>query len=120
MQSKAATVDEYLKEVPPNRFEAIRSVRALCQEVLGGYEESMTYGMPCYSKNGNVEVAFNSQKQYISIYCLKAEVVDEYRDQLLGANIGKSCIRYTNPAKIDFDLIRSLLVANRESAESPC
>jgi uncharacterized protein YdhG (YjbR/CyaY superfamily) len=71
MQSTASTVDEYLETVPPQRLEALTKLRELCLRTLTGYEESMAYGGPTYSKNGVVEVGFMSQKQYISFYVLK-------------------------------------------------
>lgn len=36
----------------------------------------MEYGMPAYKRNGAVQVAFANQKQYISLYALKGEVVE--------------------------------------------
>src|SRR5829696_6380888 len=101
MQSTANTVDEYLETVPPERHTALRKLRQLCRTTLPGYEEGMEYGMPSYSKNGTVEIGFNSQKNYISFYVLKKEVLDRYRDQL--KDVGKGCIRYRRPDQIDFE-----------------
>jgi len=50
MQSRAANVDAYLDEVPPDRRELLTSLRELCLQVLDGYEESMAYGMPSYTR----------------------------------------------------------------------
>ena len=74
----------------------------------------MQYGMPSYSKDGTIEVGFNSQKNYISFYVLKKDVVDKYRDQL--RDVGKSCIRYRRPDQIDFAIVEKLL---EETADSP-
>ncbi len=79
MQSQASTVDQYLTEVPAKRMEALERLRTLCVTHLTGYEESMVYGMPSYSKDGTVAVSFASQKQYISLYILKQEVFDRHR-----------------------------------------
>ncbi len=110
MQSKAHTVDDYLKEVPHDRLEALQRLRQLCLEELIGYEESMLYGMPTY--NGNSVVAFTSQKNYISFYFPKSEIIDRYRGTLK-ASIGKSCIRFSKVNDIDFATIRSMLQALR-------
>ena len=120
MQSAATNIADYLAEVPASRRDALTTLRDLCVESLVGYEESMAYGAPCYKKNGIVEVAFASQKNYIAIYVLKKGVVDAFRQQLTGASIGKGCIRYSKPEKLDFKVIKMLLVATRESKETPC
>ena len=46
MQSMAKNVDEYLGEVPPERLDALKKLRALCLETLSGYQEGMAYNRP--------------------------------------------------------------------------
>jgi uncharacterized protein YdhG (YjbR/CyaY superfamily) len=113
MQSTAATVDEYLETVPPERREALTRLRELCLRELKGYKESMAYGMPSYSKDGSIDVCFASQKNYISFYALN-DVVDRYRDQL--KDVGKGCIRYRRPDQIDFKIVEKLLEETAESS----
>src|ERR1700733_13096353 len=102
MQSKAKDVDSYLEEVPGDRLEALTKIRQLCRQELKGYVETMKYGMPGYEKQGIGEVGFASQKHFIALYILKTDVVLSYKHLLKGVSIGKGCIRFTKPAKIDF------------------
>ncbi len=120
MQSDAKVVDQYLKEVPDERLEALSMLRELCQTVLKGYEENMEYGMPSYSKGGTVEVAFASQKNYISLYILKQAVMDKHRPALAGLNLGKGCVRYTKPEKINFEVVKDLLTDSYLSDAEIC
>jgi uncharacterized protein YdhG (YjbR/CyaY superfamily) len=121
MQSDAKTVSNYLKEVPEERQEALAKLRDLCRDILQGYTESMEYGMPSYKRGGGeVEVAFASQKNYISLYILKQEVMDRFRDRLIGLNLGKGCIRYSKAEKIDFALVEQLLSASFQSDSENC
>ena len=108
MQSNAPTVKAYLEEVPEERRPALIRLRQLCLQVLDGFEESMLYGMPSYSRQGTVEVAFASQKNNISLYMLRTDVLDAYRDQFPKSSIGKGCIRYRNPNRIDFDMVEEM------------
>ena len=109
MISKAETVDAYLEEIPLERHDALRRIRELCLEHLPGFAESMQYGMPSYSRDGVVEVAFASQRNNISFYVLRTAVLDEYRDKFATSQIGKGCIRYANPSKIDFAMVAEML-----------
>jgi uncharacterized protein YdhG (YjbR/CyaY superfamily) len=120
MQSDAPDVGRYLEEVPADRLEALRRMRSLCLESHPGYEESMQYRMPSYSKNGTVEVAFASQKQNIALYVLKEGVVNQYRDRFAKSAMGKGCIRFRNAERIDFGLVRQLLDDAYASDEPPC
>jgi len=120
MISEAPTVTEYLTTVPEKRLEALKRLRALCCSVLSDYEESMRYKMPSYAKNGVVEVAFNSQKQHISFYILKHDVMLSNKEGLKGLNHGKGCIRYGSTKKMDFDFIQKLLEETRDSDSAVC
>jgi uncharacterized protein YdhG (YjbR/CyaY superfamily) len=120
MQSKATTVDDYLKEVPAERLKALKRIRKLCLQELKGYRETMRYGGPCYEKNNIAEVAFVSQKNFIGLYILKTDVMEKYRDQLRGISVGKGCIRYTKPEKIDFTVVQKLLAGTYQSKNTIC
>ncbi|MEP7371886.1 MAG: DUF1801 domain-containing protein [Chitinophagaceae bacterium] len=120
MQIKAATVDEYLKEVPAERLQTLQKIRELCLKELKGYAETMRYGMPCYEKNSIVEVSFASQKNNIALYILKHDVIEQYRKDLKGISVGKGCIRYTKPEKIDFSIVQKTIAGTFLSANIIC
>jgi len=122
MQSSANNVTDYLAEVPIDRQPALIRLRELCLTTLTGYEESMQYGGPTYSRDHSIEVGFASQKHFIGLYILKNDVIDKNRHLLNGKGIslGKGCIRYSQPEKIDFDLVEKLLIDTRESSGGIC
>lgn len=120
MQSDAPTVEAYLKEVPEDRLPALIRLRELCLQHLDGFKESMDYGMPTYSRDGTVEVAFASQKNNIALYILRTDVLDPYRDQFPKSSVGKGCIRYRNPNKIDFDQVEEMLVKTAATIGPVC
>ena len=117
MQSKAKDVAAYLQEIPPERQGILIRLRDLCRQTLTGYEEKMEYGMPCYKKNGVVAVAFASQKNYLSPY-IKQNVVNAHRDALTGASVGKGCIRFSRPDKMDLTVIEKLLTDTANAPET--
>jgi uncharacterized protein YdhG (YjbR/CyaY superfamily) len=120
MQSKAVTVDIYLNEVPDERQNALNKIRELCINELQGYEETMRYGMPCYEKNSIVEVSFASQKNNITLYILKQDIMEKYKPELKGVSVGKGCIRFIKPDKIDFNIVKKMLAETYLSKDNIC
>jgi uncharacterized protein YdhG (YjbR/CyaY superfamily) len=108
MISKAANVDAYVAEIPAERRPAIERLRKLIRQSLPGAEECMEYGMPGYKRKGALEISFASQKQYIALYVNPA-LANEFRDALGAASIGKSCIRFTRPEQMNFEVLGQLL-----------
>lgn len=120
MQSQTTDVDAYIAEAPAPRRQALVALRDLCRQLLTGFEESMAYGMPGYARDGVVEVGFASQKNYISLYILRQDALETQRPFLTGLSVGKGCIRYSRPDKIDFAVVEKLLVATRDSTGEVC
>lgn len=132
MQSKATTVEEYIKGLPEDRKKVISALRKTIKKNLPkGFEECMGYGMigyvipfsmypEGYHCNPDVPVPFMnlaSQKNFVAVYSMGVYsnpkllkwFTDEYAKAGVGKlNMGKSCIRFKNMDKIPYDLIGQL------------
>ena len=84
----------------------------------------MSYGGPTYSRNGEIEVGFASQKNFIGLYTLRVrtDVMNAHKDRLKvrGVTFGKGAIRYSKPEHIDFGVVESMLHATVESRGPVC
>ena len=112
--SKAATVEEYLTELPPERREVVSAVRKMVRKHLPkGYAETMAFGMigygiplsrypDTYNKQPLAYAAIAAQKNYYSLYLMCAYTDSEDERDLKSAfakagkklDMGKSCIRF--------------------------
>nr|WP_156699735.1 DUF1801 domain-containing protein [Streptomyces sp. Z38] len=95
-------------------------MRELCRAELKGFTEVMAYGMPTYQRGGVAEVAFASQKQYLSLYVMRGDVRDTFAERLAGQDMGKGCLRFRRPDRVDFDLVRDLLRATAATPGPVC
>jgi len=120
VRSDAIDVDSYLTQVPEGRRAVLTEIRDACRMLLAGFAEAMSYGMPTYSRDGIAELAWASQKRYISLYVMRADVLDAHRGQLAGLDVGKGCIRYRSPAAVDFTVVRSMLTTVAASHGPAC
>ena len=117
VQSAAPDVDAYLAELPDHRRAALARLRELCLAELPGRTEVMAYGMPAYERDGVGEIAFASQKQYISFYLLRADVRAAFAERLASQDMGKGCLRFRKEP--DYDLVRALLRATASGVGAP-
>lgn len=132
MQSKATTVDDYIKEVPAERQAAMKKLRAVIKKNMPkGFREEMGYGMAGYSVPHSIYPAgyhcdpklplpfmgFASQKNFIAVYHMGVYAIPELSKWFKEAHakaspkrldMGKSCIRYKKPEDIPFELIGEL------------
>ncbi len=133
MKFKAATVEEYLQEVPTERqpyFNQLRNV--ILENLPAGFVEQMSYGMigylvphdiypDGYHCNPELPLPFvniASQKNFVGLYHmgiysspdLLGWFVKEYPKHCkLKLDMGKSCIRFKKVEQIPLDLIAELM-----------
>jgi hypothetical protein len=125
MRSDAATVDEYLAELPEDRRAIVEAVRALVLANLPpGYDETMRWGMVSYevplarypeTYNGEPlsYAAIASQKRYLSLYLMgvysdtntSEDFAERYRATGKRLDMGKSCVRFKQLDDLPLDLI---------------
>ena len=125
VRSAAATVEEYVQELAPDRREDIQAVKELVLDNLPpGYVETMNWGMITYeipldrypdTYNGQplMYAALASQKRYMSLYLMcvyshqESRIWFEERFKASGKKLdmGKSCVRFRRVEDLPLDLI---------------
>jgi uncharacterized protein YdhG (YjbR/CyaY superfamily) len=133
MTSAAATVDQYMAELPDDRKEAMQKLREIILKNLPkGFTEEMNYGMPGYVVPHSLYPAgyhcdpklplpfmgLASQKNSINFYHMGIYAnpdllkwfTDEYPKHVKAKlDMGKSCLRFKKPELIPYELIGELV-----------
>lgn len=133
MKITAASVTEYLDNVPPVQQEPIRKLRdVIIANLPEGFVEQMSYGMIGYvvplahyprgyhvKKNEPLPfMALAAQKNHLALYhmglygnqAVMEWFVKAYEDQVkTRLDLGKSCIRFKNNQNIPYGLIGDLV-----------
>src|SRR5437868_633487 len=134
MQSKAATVHGYLKELPADRREAINAVRgAILANLPNGYEECMSYGMigyvvphsiypQGYQCNPKLPLPFvnlGSQKNHMALHLmccygdpkLKAWLEKAWKATGKKWDMGGGCVRFKRLDDVPLEVIGQLVAS---------
>lgn len=132
MKSSAATVGEYLGELPDDRSEAISVVRATVLDNLPrGYVEAMGSGMIVYEiplgtvpdiYNGRplMHAALASQKNHMAVYLMgiyadestNATFLKAYKASGKRLDMGKSCVRFKKLDDLPLGVIGDVIAAH--------
>jgi uncharacterized protein YdhG (YjbR/CyaY superfamily) len=122
--SSAATVEEYLQELPPERREVVSAVRdVVLRNLPEGYRESMSFGMigwgiplerypDTYNKQPLGYAALAAQKNYYALYLgiyQDPQQEADFREAFAKAgkklDMGKSCVRFRRLDDLPLDVI---------------
>jgi hypothetical protein len=76
VRSDADDVGTYRALVPEGRRAVLNEMRDACRAPLAGFDESMRYGRPAYSRGGVAEIAWASQQRYISLSVMRSDVLN--------------------------------------------
>ncbi len=130
-RSDAATVQEYLEELPSERRDTVATVRdVVLANLPDGYVEAMNWGMICwevpletypntYNKKPLMYAALGAQKNYVSLYLMGvysdedggASFEERYRGSGKRLNMGKSCVRFKTADDLPMELIAETIAA---------
>jgi hypothetical protein len=125
MRSEAKSVAEYLASLPPERREAIATVReTILANLPDGYVEAMDWGMisyqvplarypDTYNRKPLMYAALASQKSYMVVYLsaiyadasARKAFEDAYRATGMRYDVGQSCVRFRTLADLPLDVI---------------
>jgi uncharacterized protein YdhG (YjbR/CyaY superfamily) len=108
MQSKAATVGAYLKELPEDRRAALMKLRVLIRKVAPDATEGMAHGIATYSL-GELLFGLASQKNHMALYVCENAAVEAHRAGLGKLDCGKGCIRFKKMDDLPIDVVTSIL-----------
>ena len=134
MQSSAKTVQEYLKELPADRREAINAVRGVILKNLPtGYEECMSYGMigyvvphsiypKGYQCNPKLPLPFvnlGSQKNHMALHLmccygdlkLKAWLEKAWKDAGKRFDMGGGCLRFKKLEDVPLEVLGEFIAS---------
>lgn len=134
--SKAATVDEYLQELPEDRRAVVAAVRDVVRRSLPeGYAESMSFGMigygvplerypATYNKQPLMYAALAAQKNYCALYLMSVYGDEDQERALRDAfaragkklEMGKSCIRFRTVDDLPLEDIGRIIAATPPDA----
>lgn len=126
------SIDDYLKNLPQDRLEAINKLRSIIKANLPtGFEEAMSYGMisyvvphslfpagyHCDPKLPLPFISIASQKNFVALYHMgiyanpdllnwfSSEYPKDVKSKL---DMGKSCVRFKKMDQIPYELIGEL------------
>jgi hypothetical protein len=129
VKSNAATVQEYLEQLPPERRTVIEAVRTvLLQHLPAGYREAMNWGVINYeipledfpdTYNGQplTYVALAAQKNHFALYLMCAYgdgkhatwLADQFKKAGKKLDMGKSCLRFKKLDDLPLEVIGQLV-----------
>lgn len=131
VQSRAATVADYLAELPEERRKVFSAVlKVVRKSVPRGYREAMLWGMPCWSVpletypetyNGQplCYAALAAQKNHFALYLMSAygdpgeatRLKQGFAKAGKKLDMGKSCIRFRRLEDLPLDVIGTVIAA---------
>lgn len=131
MKPEATTVSAYLAELPPDRREAINTVRAeILRRLPEGYDETMGFGMITYvvpleiypdtsNKQPLMYAALANQKNHMAVYLSAIYGSDSRRAKFEEAyaatgkryDCGKSCVRFRRLDELPLEVVGDAIAA---------
>ena len=87
-------VEEYIASQPDEVQPVLQRVRRIIRKALPGAEETISYAIPTYKRNGQYVVYFAAFKQHWSLYPVTGPVREQLKRELASYEGGKGTVRF--------------------------
>ncbi len=106
-QTAPKTIDEYVARFPPQVQAILGKIRRTVRKAAPGAEETIKYGMPTFTLNGNL-VYFAAFKKHIGFYRAPTGV-DEFERELAVYEQGSGSVQFPLDKSIPYPLISKIV-----------
>lgn len=111
-------IDAYIADFPADKQKLLKQMRAVIQKAVPKAVEKISYGMPCFSQEGNL-VYFAAMKNHIGFYPTSSGVLN-FEKELEGYVTSKGAIQFPLdkplPVKLIAMITKFRLLENLEKA----
>jgi uncharacterized protein YdhG (YjbR/CyaY superfamily) len=116
-QSAPTTIDAYLATFPLEVQALLQQIRQVIHEAVPNLGETISYGMPTFTLNGQYLLYFAAYKKHIGLYPAPTGV-EEFQEAVALYGGGKGTLKFPLDKPIPFDLIhRVVRFRAKEQAE---
>ena len=119
MSPVAASVEEFLATVPPEKRAALEDLREVIRGAAPGATELINYGVPMVRLNGKNLVSYAAAKDHCSFYVQSPAVMEAHAAELAGFKTSKGTVNFTPDKPIPPELVTMLVkarIAENEAA----
>jgi len=105
--SELKNVDDYIATFPANVQHTLTALRSAIKEAAPDAEESISYGMPTFTLNGNL-VHFAAYKKHIGFY-VPSSVIGAFKDKLSTYKQSKGTVQFPIDGPIPLDTVKEMI-----------
>jgi len=106
MKPPAASIDDYLAQLPPDQRAALQTLRAQIRAAAPEATEAISYGLPTFKLDGNL-VHFGAAAKHCAFY--PGAVMEMFADRLAGFETAKGTIRFQPDAPLPPELVADIV-----------
>lgn len=112
------TVNEYIKNLPPDQYVEMERVRKAVKQASPEAEEVISYGIPAFKYHGRILIYFAAHTHHMSIYPASDAMVEVSGGKLAEFRTSKGTLRFTKEAPIPESLLKQIVKFRQEQINS--
>lgn len=106
-RTTAQSIDEYIRQFPPDVQERLNKLRAVIQAAAPDAEEKISWQMPTFAQYGNV-VHFAAYKNHIGLYP-GASGIEAFQQELSDYKSARGSVQFQLAKPLPYDLVSRIV-----------
>jgi uncharacterized protein YdhG (YjbR/CyaY superfamily) len=101
--------DEYIAGFAPTTQKILEEIRATIKNLVPDAEETISYGIPTFNRNGTYLIYFAAYQRHIGFYPVPSTIDEIDKDFAVYKTSGKGTLKFPLDKPMPFDLIIKLV-----------
>ncbi|MGL4597252.1 MAG: iron chaperone [Bacteroidia bacterium] len=102
------SIDEYLLPLAPDIRDVLERLRGIILQLVPDAEEVISYQIPTFKWHGSL-VGFAAFKSHCSFFVMNAQMLNDYKKELVGYKYSGSTIHFTPEKPLSTALLKKLI-----------
>ncbi len=117
MMGSAKTVDDYIKQFPPDVRKALQDLRGTIKAAAPDAEERIGYGMPGFKHHGWL-VFFGGFKDHCSFFPASTRIIESFKRELRSFDAKGGTIHFTPEQPLPAALVKKIVKMRMKENEA--
>lgn len=107
--NKPKTIDEYILSFPKDIQALLQELRLVIRHEIPDAEETISYGLPAFKKDGKYIIYLSAWKKHISLYPYSSDMEKMFPETKDFVISGKGTIQFPYVKKLPLSFIRRIV-----------
>ncbi len=107
-------IENYLESLPQDQRHALERIRLTNHRLVPNVTEGISINVPAFYYKDKYLISMNASKKHMGFLVMQGDIINKFKDELKGYDLGNRVIRFTPENPLSEDIIKKIILSRVE------